>query len=179
MVLNTGHKGNTPSRGTSLLAHVSVSQASCNSHTPASMDWLEPYWPVCGRGEPCIYHTSVIRDAPLLGVLPLCSVCRTQLPLSHIQTSSAPQPLALSLLLRQPQCIKPVLINIKSGKEAICPSRRGNDSHRCASNQHLVIKYLKFLGTYVMPFDLFLSRCYLPLGELILYNVNSLILLIG
>ena len=55
----------------------------------------------------------------------------------------------------------------------------GNDSHRCASNQHLVIKYLKFLGTYVMPFDLFLSRCYLPLGELILYNVNSLILLIG
>ena len=121
-VLHTVHKGNTPSRGTSLLAHVSVSQASCNSHTPASMDWLEPYWPVCGRGEPCANHTSANRDAPLLGVLPLCSVCRTQLPLSHIQTSSAPQPLALSLLLRQPQCIKPVLINIKSGKEAICPS---------------------------------------------------------
>ena len=121
-VLHTGHKGNTPNRGASLLARVWVAQASCNSHTPVSRDWLKPYWPVCGRGKPCATHTPTNRDAPLLGVLPLCLVCRTQLPLRHKQTSIAPSPLAPSLWLRQPQCLEPVLINIKSGKEAICPS---------------------------------------------------------
>ena len=51
---------------------------------------LGPYWLVGGHREPSDVHPPATRAKPLLGRSPLCSVGRTQLPLSHKQTSSDP-----------------------------------------------------------------------------------------